>query len=258
MINTVVTAFIDIGNGNRSIEKYIEYGKQLMNVDIDQITFIERDVFNTYFSVYGSEILTFLYEGKEYAYTEVGNKTFVFFEKEDIYLYNYSINKYIVYTSCPIKDTSDYMFIQCHKTEWIKMATELKKDRESFIWIDFGIFHMIQDEEQFRIELERMKHREHNSVRIAITNYLNTPFRHLRINDPYTDIMWYFAGSVFGGSRQCLVEFANRMKEKCLQIIAERETIMWELNIWYFIYHECPELFDCYKCKHSISILSRF
>jgi len=253
MVNTIVTAFIDIGNGNRSIDKYIEYGKELLSIDIDQITFIEREVFNKYFN-YNEEILIFVYEGKEYAYIEVGNKTFVFFEKSDIYFYNYNVSQVTVYTDNPSKDTIDYMFTICHKTEWVKMATELKKDRESFVWIDFGIFHMIQSKERALNEFHKIKHKELNKIRIASWFSL----QYSQDLDIYKRPLWYFAGCVFGGPRDSIIDFANRTKEKCLHIITEKESLIWEGNIWFMIYLDCPLLFDTYMCRNDISVLYEF
>jgi len=254
MTNTIVTAFITNVNQNRSIEDYIEYGKYMLATDINQVIFIEREIFKTYFN-YSSDILQFCYEGKEYEYIEVGNKSFVFFERSDIYLYNYNVNQFEVNTHNPMKDTLDYMFIQCHKTEWVKIATELKKDMDGFIWVDFGIYYIINNEEQFNTAIEKIKTKEiNNKIRIGSFIDICVPdTTHI-----YKTILWYFAGGVFGGTKDSICEFANRMKKKCLQIISEQETLMWEINAWYMIFMECPELFDPYVCRHDLSILSEF
>jgi len=257
MVNTFVSAFIDIGNGNRSIDKYIEYGQQLLRIDIELIIFIELDVFKKYFNYnynYIEEIRIFVYDGKEYAYIEIGNKTFVFFEKSDIYFYNYNISQLIVKTDNPSKDTLDYMFVICHKTEWVKMATELKKERESFIWIDFGIYHMIQNKERALNEFHKIKHKPLYNIRIASWFGLQYTSQH----DIYKRPLWYFAGCIFGGPRQSIIEFANRTKEKCLHVMKEKESLIWEGNIWYMIYLDCPLLFDSYMCRSDISVLFEF
>ena len=48
------------------------------------------------------------------------------------------------------------------------------------------------------------------------------------------------------------------MKEKCLQIIQEKQSLMWEVNIWYLIYLENKELFDEYKCDHNESLITNY
>ena len=42
------------------------------------------------------------------------------------------------------------------------------------------------------------------------------------------------------------------------KIIQEKKHIMWEVNIWYLIYREFPEIFDFYLCDHNISILKNY
>jgi hypothetical protein len=76
--------------------------------------------------------------------------------------------------------------------------------------------------------------------------------------DLYKQISWYFAGSLFGGSTDKLIEFADIMKKKCLEIIKERNSFIWEVNIWYLIYLEYPNLFDIYQCDHNVSMLANY
>ena len=74
---------------------------------------------------------------------------------------------------------------------------------------------------------------------------------HVYYGDIYRDVNWLFAGSVFGGGGNAMQKFALRVREKCLQVLRERNTIMWEINIWVLIYREVPELFALYPSDHS-------
>jgi len=76
--------------------------------------------------------------------------------------------------------------------------------------------------------------------------------------DIYKNIKWYFAGSVFGGNETTLFDFADKMKEKCIQIINNKQTLMWEINVWYLIYLENREMFNSYICNHDTSIISNY
>ena len=247
-----VTAFMRDVNKTRPIDVYIEYGKKLLQIDTEQIIFIERDVYELYFQM-DVPISQFEYEGKQYDYTTRGKKTFIFFEKNNIYLYDHTISNFNVVTDNPVKDTLEYMFIQCHKTEWLKMAAMLKQ-KESYIWVDFGIYHMIRNETILHDELERIIKKPMHKIRIASCIDVHRP----NTKDIYKQVVWYFAGSVFGGPAHLVIEFANKMKEKCIQIIKEKNTLMWEINVWYLIYLENPELFDSYLCNHDTSILTCF
>jgi hypothetical protein len=252
MVNTNVTAFMSNINKTRPIEVYLEYGKKLLAIYIDQIIFIERVIYDLYFSL-GEPIFQFNYEGKQYDYVTHDKKTFVFFKKNDIYLYDYTVTNFHVKTDNPVKDTLEYMFIQCHKTEWLKMAAALN-NKDSYIWVDFGIYHMIRNETILHNELERVINQPMQQIRIASCIDVHRP----NTKDIYTQVVWYFAGSVFGGPTPLVIEFANKMKQTCISIIKEKHTLMWEINVWYLIYLKNPELFDSYLCNHDVSILTSF
>ena len=37
-----------------------------------------------------------------------------------------------------------------------------------------------------------------------------------------------------------------------------KNTIMWEVNVWYLIYNENKLLFDIYDCDHTDSIIDNY
>ena len=74
----------------------------------------------------------------------------------------------------------------------------------------------------------------------------------------YKQISWYFAGGLFGGSSENLIKFSELMKSKCLDIIKEKKTFVWEVNIWYLIYLENPDLFNCYMAGHDTSMITNY
>jgi hypothetical protein len=280
--NTIfVSAYITNINNYRNVSKYIEYGKKMLNINIFQIIFIEKYIFDDFFSMYNNEkkgYFTYVIENisKTFEYIVYENKIFVFFNKEDIYLYNYKINitEFNVESNNPSKDTIDYMFIQCHKCEWVKMAIFLMKQKKenleniNFLWIDYGIYHMINNEEVFKKELKELENRntlklyENKSVRIGSCWDLSWDYDYVANNnvkiDIYNNVTWYFAGSIFGGNESILIEFADKMKNKSIQIIKEKKSLMWEVNVWYLIYLENRQMFDTYFCGHDISIIANY
>lgn len=241
---TIVTAFIKNVNNIefRSYEKYIELGKKLLNQAIPTICFLEKDVYENYFAK----------ELDQYPLT-----IFKMFERSDNYLYEYEplLTEFLLQTDNPTKDTPGYMFIQCHKTEWVKMSIEENPfQTEQFVWIDFGIFHMIKDELNFAVVLKNLVRKRFNQVRIASCVDLEYPC----LKDMYRQVLWYFAGSIFGGHKDQLIQFANIMKEFTVQLMQEKKHIMWEINIWYILYHQNKSLFSCYGCDHNLSILENY
>jgi len=234
---TIVSGFISNCNTYRNVENYINYGKKLMSVPINKIIFIEKEVYDEYLSEYISE------------YT-----TFIFIKKEDIYLYEYyeQITNFEPNTNNPAKDTIDYMFIQCYKTEFIRMAIESNLYDNQFIWIDFGIYHIINDDQLFNDLIMNLRS-EYDLIRIAGGIYLPPTEKTI-----YTNICWCFLGGIFGGEGSKLVYFADLTKQKCIDTIINKNTITWEVNIWYLIYKEFPELFSIYVANHNPTMLQDY
>jgi len=240
-MTTIVSGFLSILNGNRSFDKYLELGIKLLNLNVPKIIFADKLMYD--------KIKTY-----ENEYTRL-----ILYNATDSYLYPYindtCLSKFDINTTNPFKDTPDYMFVQCNKTEWMKLAIEMNCfNTNQFIWVDYGIRHLITSDVNFNQYLLNLQNKQHTNVRIGTIWNLNRNYN----NNAYKDVMWYFAGSVFGGDKSKLLIFAEKMKSICLQIIAEKQTLMWEVNIWYLIYQENKELFDCYQCNHNDSILDNY
>lgn len=240
-----MTAFMTNINVNksRSYEKYMVYGKKLLAQPIPTVCFLEKQIYDDYFA--DSTDL--------FPYTQ-----FHMFERHDNYLMQYEnqmMDSFEIYSDNPDKDTPAYMFTQCHKTEWVKMAIEMNSfQTTNFVWIDFGIFHMIQDDLEFALYLEQLVRKKYDAVRIASCMDLKSECK----TDIYRHISWYFAGSIFGGSGVRLMEFADTMKSYCLDIIETQNHLMWEINIWYLIYKQDPTFFSAYHSNHDVSILKNY
>jgi len=241
---TIVTAFItNINQSNsRSITDYIEYGKKLLSLPVPIVCFIEEPIYNEYFKMQLN-----LYR----------NTTFIFTEKKDIYLYNYrdEITDFSLVTDSPDKNTLEYMFVQCNKTEWVREAIDLNIYKTSqYIWIDFGIYHMIMDDNNMREGILSMVQKQYNQLRIASCKYkeYTVPYNVYRI------ITWTFAGSVFGGDAESLLRFAYLTKTEILKTIKQRKTLMWEINIWYLIKLQHADFMDFYTTSHDSRILKLY
>ena len=240
-MTTIVSGFLSISNGNRSFEKYVDMGIQLLKINVPKIIFADKLMYSTIKS-YDNE------------YTKI-----ILYDKSESYLYPYvnedCLPNFKVTTDAPSKDTLEYIFVQCNKTEWIKKAIELNHfNTTQFVWVDFGIRHVITTDENFNTYILNLQNRPCVKVRIGSIWNLNTIYN---INI-YKQIAWYFAGGVFGGDKEFLLAFSEQMKTYCLKIITEQQTLMWEVNIWYLIFKENQELFSCYQCDHADSILVNY
>jgi len=243
---TLVSAFMsnitsnECLNTNDNYKKYTEYCIPLLQANINKIIFIDEKIIDNY---------------KCY---ENHNTKIVPFVKESSYLYEYinTLENFQPNSNNLEKDTIQFMFTQCHKTEWIKLAIEITShDTNQFIWVDFGIKHIFKcSNEEFIQKIERLKDCNYDAVRIASIWNLDIDY-HRNI---YRDISWYFGGGVFGGSKTYLLEFAKAMKLFCLEIINTKQTIMWEVNIWYLIYKQNKDLFINYACDHNNSMIDNY
>ena len=287
----IVSGFISNINrrADRDITKYIDFGIELMSVEIPMTIFIEKEVFDSNImpkirSKYSSDILTgeftYIIQGgtlngmqQKYSYMTIGHITFVFFHVRDLFLWSYraTAHKFALNTGNPTKDTLEYMMVQCQKSEWMAIAAQLSNQKGSdstlfkeHVWVDFGIFHMFHGKiDVFQLELYTMCGRIHQrlsnfgeSKRLTFARCWDPA--HIYHGNIYKDVNWLFAGSVFGGSAALINDFAFRMREKCLQIMRERNTLMWEINIWTLIYREAEHLFTLYPSDHSEIIFRRY
>jgi hypothetical protein len=240
--NTIVTSFICSSNRkDRPIDKYIDLGKILLQTKIPKIIFMDEkiyDKFSEYFNEYNF---------------------FIKINQTDLYLNEFTnkITNFDINSTFKDKDTLKYFYIMCNKTEFIKRAILLNIfNTPNFIWVDFGIKHIFNcDNNNFINHIENLNNKLYdNQLRIASIWNLQQKY----VFDIYKDIIWYFAGGVFGGSKNKLLEFANKTKEMCLHVIEEKKSLMWEVNIWYLVYLENPDLFTPYNSGHDPSIIINY
>jgi hypothetical protein len=239
-MTTLVSAFLTNINNYRSIDKYIEYGKKLINSEQNKIIFIEESIYTNYIK---DEII------------DNSNTIFIFINLKDLYLYEYydKLINFDIITDNYNKDTIEYMFVQCNKTEWVKEAI-LKNpfNSEQFIWIDFGIYHVINNDDDFYRCLNNLNNNTYDNIRIPLgsPDFTN--------KDIFKNIIWFFLGGIFGGHKDPLLQFADIMKKKCVNIIENNQTIFWEVNIWYLIHTEFPDLFLGYNADHNLTMLQNY
>lgn len=242
-MSTLVTAFLMNVNDFTVKEKYIRNGILLLRTNINKVVYIDQETYECI---------------KEY---ENEQTKLVITKIEDLFLYEYrdKITKFKVNSKNPPKDTINFMLTMCNKTEWVSDA--IKKNyfptSSNYIWVDFGIRYICKrsSDDEFIEKISGLCDKKYiDCVRIGNVWNLNKRY----CNNIYQDIIWYFAGGVFGGDPGKLVEFADYMRHKCTEIIETKQTIMWEVNIWYMIYLEHPDLFNAYKCDHNESLLDGY
>lgn len=241
--STIVSAFMTNINqrGDRSYDKYFELAKSFLKIPINKVIFIDHTVIH--------DFLQFSNQ----------NTTIIPFVKETNYLYEFkdTLDNSKISTKNPDKDTSEYMFTMCYKTEFVRKAIQLNNyGATQFIWIDIGIKHMINStDEKFCEKVLRLRNINYN-LHVRISSIWNPD--NFYLGDIYKEITWYFAGSIFGGNIKSLLEFADLTKKTCLKTIQEKNLLMWEINIWYLIYKMDRWKFLYYFSNHDNSILDNY
>lgn len=228
----LVSAFLYNKEHYQNIDFYKQYGIQLLEIKQNKIVFMDKNLIDIFLP----------YENE---YTKILPTT-----ERDMYLYSYlNILQHKIEGNIN-KDSNFFFSVMCNKTEWLRQAVELQLyEGDQYIWIDFGIFKIFNQDVQIS-NLEKC----YEKVRIAHIWDLNINYS----SNIMKEINWYFAGGVFGGDKNKLIEFANIMKQTTLDFIKENNYLVWEVNLWYMIYKRHKELFDPYACDHNNSIVNNY
>ena len=241
---TIVSAFVSQVNERFDIneEIYISHGKKLLDVDIPKIIFLEQHLIDKY-------------HFRENEFTKI-----ISIKKEDLLYYNEIQNlEQIYWTRRPDKDTLEFIMVQSNKTDWVKKSIQINCfNTDQFIWIDFGISKLFSDENYFKSVIEKLKEKKYSKIRIGGCHQL-AGYDH----NIWTMPLFYFAGGVFGGHKDYLLKFAALTNDKCMWFMKERNTLVWEVNIWYLIYEDLlkenkQDFFSHYICDHNPTILENY
>ena len=246
-MTTIVSAFIDIGRRSRPISTYLKYGRLLLELEIPKIIFLEQKTIEQY----GISYLNMLPQ-----------TTIIPYNQNDLILNKLLHKNNVSNINLPnpppseTKPSLKYLSIILNKTEWVKQAIELNTYNTSqFIWIDFGIYHTFNNPELYKKFVLNCQQKQYDKIRIASIWKLNQyiPSESQIKNNP----LWFFAGGVFGGNKDKLLEFADKSKSK-IEEITKDNYIMWEVNLWYLVFKDNKDLFDCYPSNHNPTILSNY
>lgn len=245
-INTIVSAFVTGVNQRKDIDisQYIEFGKKLLEIPVPKVIFIELSTYQLYFE-------------KENSLHKYPMTAFIIINRFNMYLYDHldKITNFRINSTKPEKDTVDFLFVQCNKTEWMRTVIQNNPFKtKQFVWIDFGIYHIVRDDLLFKKSIQYISQVECSKVSICSIWNLRIPFG----RDIHRDVAWYFAGGIFGGEPEYLIKFADKMKMMTIYYINTQNSIIWETNLWYLIYLKNAELFSTYLADHNISMLQNY
>lgn len=269
----IITAFITGTNvrEDRSVNKYLELGKSLLNIPVIKIAFISTDILHSTNGV--SQTWKYGDKTHRWCHDSETNTYYIEFNMSDMYYYGADLSQFSVNTQRPDKDTAEYMMVQNYKPEWMRMGILFDQEiiqsqhtQKQYIWVDFGIRHMFQSDDHLSHSLQQCLSNSAQRFQTAwsaghpldAVHFASCHPNPVEWLDVYRDIQWVFAGSVFGGMRSPMLRFAEEAKQECLRIIRERRALMWEVNVWILLKKKYPMLFSLYPCVHDASILYNY
>jgi hypothetical protein len=230
MTSVIVSAFIYLNTDrDKSLDFYVNKGKQLIEQPVKKVIFMDSNLID----LFESDNLT----------------TIIPTTFSDIYLTKFNNLDNTINSTNYKKDTYDYFKIQCNKTEWMRQAIDLFPEENNFIWVDFGIFHIFKN-----VVPDFNKNVEYQNIRIPCIWNLKNKYPYLDIT---RDIHWYFCGGVFGGNKNSIIKFADLVKAKCTELM-DINVLMWEVNVWYLVYLDHPDLFNEYYTDHCIKMITDY
>ena len=232
MTPIIVSAFLHNKDHYQNADFYKQFGTKLLELKQNKVIFMDKELIDS-FVEYETE------------YTK-----FIPITQEEMYLYPYLETLDHGIEGNKNKDSNFFFSIMCNKTEWIRRAIELQiYEGDQYIWMDFGIFKIFNQ----HVDLSCLEH-SYDKVRIGHIWNLDTRY----VTNIKKQVCWYFAGGLFGGDKDRLLEFANVMKQTTIDFIKEHNYLVWEVNLWYILYPKNKDLFDPYLCDHNNSMVNQY
>ena len=236
---TYVTAFLDLNDDcvkDRSVETCFQQFEPLRNLGINVVVFLSKKF-------------------KTEANTNTKHIHYEFIDVDELETYKetYAIdNLRMPYTPAPNKDTKNFMILMNAKIEFVKKAIDLNPFQTThFAWIDFSITYV------FRSMDATLKRLKEDSIKdwqsclvfpgcwekgIGYSNICNT-------------IHWRFCGGFFMGDAESLTTFSQMYRSNYSMILRDKQTMLWEVNIWAILEQEYGWNPNWFKGDHNDTIV---
>ena len=151
------------------------------------------------------------------------------------------------------KDIKDYMLLMNSKVD-LMHRTVLSNPWSTtfFAWIDFSIFHISQNYDEFKQGLQRLCYLKSTDSFIAIPGCTDP----ISKDDNFTrNILWRFCGGFFLGNKDSIVELYELQLKYFPIFIDKYKTLVWEVNFWAWLEVNTDWKPNWYKADHNDSII---
>lgn len=152
------------------------------------------------------------------------------------------------------KDTLMYHAFNNMKSEFLNMAISIDNSFQNYTWVDFGINYILKNDKDLKNGILNILSKTYlGKIRIGGAHFPKHPSK---IDLRHVD--WSFLGGVFGGDKNAIIEFAQLMKSTCKNMIIEKKTLTYEVNVYVLVYNQNPLLFDHYIADHDLSMFINY
>ena len=140
------------------------------------------------------------------------------------------------------------------KTDWMKRAMDYNPFSSNvFGWVNFDIFNFSQDDKFFTRHILNAISCEKNITKSRITAPgwwdINNHTK-MGVIPVYKNPLWFFCGYLFFGYKKVIKTFDLLFKKEVLNALSQNK-ITFDVNLWFKIYRENPELFKWYGADNN-------
>jgi len=153
-------------------------------------------------------------------------------------------------------DTVNFFILMNSKSEFVYNASLVNPfNTDHFAWIDFSIFHMLNNIDKAISQLYLFGHSKLKEKLLLFPCCWTPEYSKKIIYNITTQVIWRFCGSFFIGDRKSIHNMHNLMIEHLPKFINQYGVIVWEVNIWAWLEVKHNWKINYYIANHNDTIL---
>lgn len=245
---TFVTAFIDLNEDrpkNKSPDICIKLFKHIADSGVA-------------ICLYVSSIYENIGKDLENEYKNIKLMKITNLEDTETYKIITKFNPILPINKNDIKDTINFLILMNAKSEFVYNASLINPfNTEHFAWIDFSIFHVINNIEYVKSQLQFFSNSKFKSPMMLFPSCWSFEKTKEYIYNISTYVFWRFCGGFFIGDKLSIQNMHNLMITNLPNFIKHKGTniIAWEVNVWAWLEINYDWKLDTYIADHNNTIL---
>jgi len=243
---TFVTALIDLNEDrskDRTPETRINLFKNIANSGVAICLYVSSK-----YETLAKEIAN--------EYTNVKLMPIINLEDTQTYKIVTELNPNLPLNKTDCHDTLNFMILMNAKSEYVYNATLSNPfNTKHFAWIDFSIFHMINNIEYVINQLYLFGYSNLKSSMMLLPSCWKIEYTKEMINRVSSNVLWRFCGSFFIGDIASIQNMHYLMINQLPNFIKQYGVLVWEVNIWAWLEINYNWKIDYYTANHNNTIL---